>query len=461
MGDTRLRSVARRRARSPRSVSNYRGNLIYSATNAGPISPSICPVNPTTSKCVVIADDSASVRDRFRSAVESAGHRAIAVRSAAELFARVRADLDRLDLLVVDLRLPHCAGAELIRTVRKLDDGRLPILAFSGTVSSAEEVRELAALGVAGYVNEYSAVQHILPSLAPHLFPDNFNRRGSPRVVLGIPAAYHVGATIAAALSLNISRGGIAIRTTSPLEPMTKVRLRFRLPGSKKDFDIDAHVRWSDPRAGMGLQFDRVDPADQAAIDEFVDSHFFQPRRRDPAPALISGRSWQLRRPPKRDAAALTASSRVSDARSQPHRVCDDEHRCAGVGQHRHPQRRHAGDGQRQHRDLQADRQRDVGADVGQRGPAEAQHVGDLLQLVGHQRDVGALERRRRSDRAHGDADVGRGQRRRVVHPVANHRHGAVPAAQVGDGGELVRGQQPGADVVEAGRRSHRPGRVG
>jgi uncharacterized protein (TIGR02266 family) len=221
--------------------------------------------NPATSKCVVIADDSASIRDRFRTAVESAGHRAITVRSAAELLARVRADLDRLDLIVVDLRMPHCAGAELIRTIRKLDDGRLPILAFSGTVSSADEVRELA-------------------SLAPHLFPDNFNRRDSQRVVLGIPAAYHVGATIAAALSLNISRGGLAIRTTSPLDPMTKVRVRFRLPGSKKEFDIDAHVRWSDPRAGMGLQFDRVDTADQAAVDEFVDSHFFQPRRRDDTP---------------------------------------------------------------------------------------------------------------------------------------------------------------------------------
>jgi hypothetical protein len=31
----------------------------------------------------------------------------------------------------------------------------------------------------------------------------------------------------------------------------------------------------------MGLQFDRVDPGDQADIDEFVDSHFFQPRRRE------------------------------------------------------------------------------------------------------------------------------------------------------------------------------------
>jgi uncharacterized protein (TIGR02266 family) len=234
---------------------------------------------PAASKTVLIADDTAFVRDRFKVALETAGHRAVTVKSAAELLARVRSDLATLDLLVIDLRLPHTTGLDVIRNIRKMDDGRLPILVFSGTVSSAIEVRELAALGVAGYVNEYSAVQHILPSLAPHLFPDNFNRRGSPRVVLGIPIAYRFGNTIAAALTLNLSRGGIAIRTTSPLEQGTTVRLRFRLPGSKRDIDAEAHVRWSDQRAGMGLQFDRVEAVDQSAIDDFVDAHFFQPRK--------------------------------------------------------------------------------------------------------------------------------------------------------------------------------------
>jgi uncharacterized protein (TIGR02266 family) len=232
-----------------------------------------------TAKTVLIADDTAFVRDRFKAALESAGHRAVTVKSAVELLARVRADLAQLDLLVIDLRLPHAAGVDLVRSIRKLDAGRLPILIFSGTITNAEEVRELAALGVAGYVNEYSAVQHILPSLAPHLFPDNFNRRGSPRVVLGIPIAYRFGNTIAAALTLNLSRGGIAIRTTSPLETNAKVRLRFRLPGSKKDIDAEARVAWSDRRHGMGLQFDKVDPPDQTAIDEFVDAHFFSSRK--------------------------------------------------------------------------------------------------------------------------------------------------------------------------------------
>ena len=232
-----------------------------------------------SNKTVIVADDTAFVRDRFRAALESAGHKAILVKSAAELLARIKADLASIDLLVLDLRLPHAPGVDLVRSVRKLDAGRLPILVFSGTIANAVEVRDLAALGVAGYVNEYSAVQNILPSLAPHLFPDNFNRRGSPRVVLGIPVAYRFGNTIAAALTLNLSKGGVAIRTMSPLDQHAKVRARFRLPGSKVDVEAESRVAWSDRRVGMGLQFEKVESADQQAIDEFVDQHFFTNRK--------------------------------------------------------------------------------------------------------------------------------------------------------------------------------------
>jgi uncharacterized protein (TIGR02266 family) len=232
-----------------------------------------------TAKTVLIADDTAFVRDRFKAALEDAGHRPILARSAVELLAKVRADLDRIDLIALDLRLPNAPGVDLVRAIRKIDGGRLPILVFSGTIVSADEVRELSSLGVVGYVNEYSAVQHILPSLAPHLFPDSFNRRGSPRVVLGIPVAYRFGNTIATALTLNLSRGGIAIRTTSPLEPGAAARVRFRLPGGRREVDVESRVAWSDRRVGMGLQFEKVDSADQAAIDEFVEAHFFSNRR--------------------------------------------------------------------------------------------------------------------------------------------------------------------------------------
>src|SRR5438445_5320662 len=107
------------------------------------------------SKTVVVADDTAFVRDRFRTALENAGHKAIAVKSAAELLARVRADLVVIDLIVLDLRLPHAPGIDLVRSIRKLDDGKLPMLIFSGTIASAAEVKQLAARGVAWHINEY------------------------------------------------------------------------------------------------------------------------------------------------------------------------------------------------------------------------------------------------------------------------------------------------------------------
>jgi uncharacterized protein (TIGR02266 family) len=228
-------------------------------------------------KTVVVADDTAFVRDRFRAALEHAGHRAIAVKSAAELLTALRTT-GRVHLIVLDLRLPDAQGLGVVRSVRQLDD-RVPLLIFSGTIATADEVRKLAGFGIAGYVNEYSAVQNIVPSLAPHLFPDTFNRRSSPRVTLGIPIQYRFGSTIAAALTLNLSRGGIAVRTTSPLAAGSKVKVRFRLPGGKTDVEAEGRVAWSDRRVGMGVQFETVDAPQQGLVDAFVDAHFFSNRR--------------------------------------------------------------------------------------------------------------------------------------------------------------------------------------
>lgn len=230
-------------------------------------------------KTILVADDTAFVRDRFKTALEGVGHRAITVRSGSELLARVRADLAHIDLVVLDLRLPQTQGVELVRALRKIDPQRPTIMVFSGTIANADEVRELAGLGVAGYINEYTAVQHILPSLAPHLFPDHFNRRSSPRVVLGIPISYRIANTIAAAVTLNIGHAGLAIRTTSPLEVGATVKTRFRLPGGKKDIDAEARVVWIDRRVGMGLQFTKIESEAQAAIDHFVQTHFFSNRK--------------------------------------------------------------------------------------------------------------------------------------------------------------------------------------
>jgi uncharacterized protein (TIGR02266 family) len=230
-------------------------------------------------KTVLIADDTAFVRDRFRTALEGAGHRAVTVRTGQELLAALGTEPERIDLVVLDLRLPNGRGIDLVRSVRRVAPEKPPIVVFSGTIANADEVRDLSSFGVAGYVNEYTGVGHIMPALAPHLFPEHYNRRSSPRVVLGVPITYRVANAIFTSLTLNVSHGGVAVRTTNPLDVASVVRLRFRLPGTKKDVDTEARVTWSDRRVGMGLQFTSIDPAAQAAIDQYIQTNFFSNRK--------------------------------------------------------------------------------------------------------------------------------------------------------------------------------------
>src|SRR5262249_4189160 len=77
-------------------------------------------------------------------------------RHGALVAKRIRADRAHIDLIVLDLRLPDASGVDLVRTIPRIDEVALPILVFSGTIASADEVRELAAPGIAGYVDEYS-----------------------------------------------------------------------------------------------------------------------------------------------------------------------------------------------------------------------------------------------------------------------------------------------------------------
>ena len=230
-------------------------------------------------RMVLVGDDTAFVRDRFCEALTGAGHKVIPVATTAELLARVRQEAASINLIVLDLHMPPDGSIETVRAIRQAEGGRIPILIFSGTIRSADEVRDLAALGVGGYVNEYAGAQHILPALAPHLFPENFNRRGSPRVTIGIQVSYRFANTIAAALTLNVGKGGIAIRTMSPLAAGERLSLRFRMPGQRREIEADGRVAWADRKVGMGVQFERLDGADQAVIDDFVDSHFFSNRK--------------------------------------------------------------------------------------------------------------------------------------------------------------------------------------
>jgi uncharacterized protein (TIGR02266 family) len=224
-----------------------------------------------SAKTILIAHRSGDVRDRFAAALADARHAYVMTDSAAGAEAAINDPAAPINLILVDLLLA-ADGVELVRTLRKRHGRTLPVVVFAGSVTSASQVGPLAAMSVA-YVNEHASTPQILPALAPHLFPDNFNRRASARVALGVPVSYRAGQAIAGAVTLDVGRGGLAIRTMSPLPKGTALRIRFRLPGASSDIDVSARVAWTSRKTGMGVQYEQVSSNDQRAIDAFVDAH--------------------------------------------------------------------------------------------------------------------------------------------------------------------------------------------
>lgn len=77
----------------------------------------------------------------------------------------------------------------------------------------------------------------------------------------------------------------------------------------------------------------------------------------------------------------------------------------------------------------------------------------------GHQGDVGCLDRGIAADRAHGNAEIGSRESRRVINAVADHRNGSILAHELLDPAKLVRGQQLSMHLVDANRAADCLGR--
>jgi uncharacterized protein (TIGR02266 family) len=222
-------------------------------------------------KTILIAHRTPAVRDRFAVALADARHDFVMAETETTARAAVGQPARPISLALIDLTL-SADPVGFVRAVRGSGPSPLPVVVFAGTVGSAADVPALAAMQV-GYINEHAGTPLILPALAPHLFPDSFNRRMSARMSIGVPVTYRSGDTLAGAVTLDVGKGGLAIRTMNPLPKGSAIQVRFKLPGMAADIDAAGQVAWSDRKVGMGVQFERVSAAHQRAIDAFIDEH--------------------------------------------------------------------------------------------------------------------------------------------------------------------------------------------
>ena len=105
--------------------------------------------------------------------------------------------------------------------------------------------------------------------------PDDAEKRRSERTPLVVRVDYTTVDAFFSEFTADINEGGLFIETETPPPSGTAVLLNFKLPGEEEPIRVHGRVVWSRApegreSAGMGIEFENLDHAARARIDQVV-----------------------------------------------------------------------------------------------------------------------------------------------------------------------------------------------
>ncbi len=101
-------------------------------------------------KCIMTADDSASVRQMIAFTLTEAGYDVVEACDGRDALSKI--DSKKVDMLITDLNMPHLDGIGLIKEVRKKAQYKfIPIIMLT-TESQQEKKLEGKSAGASGWI---------------------------------------------------------------------------------------------------------------------------------------------------------------------------------------------------------------------------------------------------------------------------------------------------------------------
>jgi CheY-like chemotaxis protein len=114
-----------------------------------------------TGKHVLIADDSATVRNQLIGIVGGAGYGVDAAGTGLEVLKFLKSK--KVDLLLLDIEMPQMNGFEVLRMIKNdVDTRNLRILCMTSIHTNLDNIHKLKELGATGYIQKDSSPEEIL-----------------------------------------------------------------------------------------------------------------------------------------------------------------------------------------------------------------------------------------------------------------------------------------------------------
>ena len=168
------------------------------------------------------------------------------------------------------LRLYDPDAERVLSGTRNSSSNRRIIL--YGIARDTREALRFSSYGINAVLDEPLEKQSVLRVVrATHLLVVHELRR-YVRIPVVVEALIQSGARNMVAMTLEVSAGGMSVRSESPIASTETVRLEFTLPGQAR-LAIRASVCWSRESEKLyGMRFDPADPA-RAQVKNWIDQY--------------------------------------------------------------------------------------------------------------------------------------------------------------------------------------------
>jgi CheY-like chemotaxis protein len=225
---------------------------------------------------VLVVEDEEVLAEVFRDFLTELGHQPVVVRSAEAALGTL--ETERPDAIILDIHLPGMSGLDFMK-LRPIRESGLPIVAVSGIVteSQARECLRLGALDFVGKPVPLDRLEDVLTFLEPHALhrsreraERHAERRRSPRAAATFAVALREYRGAAwAGTCVELSAGGMRVRTEAALAPGAAVKCAFTPPDGGEAIDVISLVVRRDP-AGAVLSFVNLPEHEQRRLSDLV-----------------------------------------------------------------------------------------------------------------------------------------------------------------------------------------------
>lgn len=231
-------------------------------------------------KNILVVDDSIFFRVKLEDMLTEAGHRVAVTSDGREAIEAIKAEVDIIDLLLLDLDMPDIDGFGVIDWIDASGlQGKFPVIVMTSIYEYSKVLERLRGTAVTGFMSKDLTPQEMVFQLNRHLFcwKAAEGARSLERVPVSTPVQCILGERELKACLLNIGETGLFLTTGVALSTDDIVELRFTLPGINKEFDLKGRVIWSTSEVidrttfpGGGIKFTNLTSEDKKLLKTFV-----------------------------------------------------------------------------------------------------------------------------------------------------------------------------------------------